>query len=46
MKFLAIAAVKGQTTAGIELFTNRADRLLRTFTAQVEALKNYRSKGE
>jgi hypothetical protein len=46
MKFLAIAAVEGQTTAAIELSTNRADRLLRTFAMQVEALKKYRSKGE
>jgi len=46
MKFLAIAAVEGQTTAGIELSTNRADRLLRTFATQVETLKKYRSKGE
>src|SRR5271167_1417839 len=46
MKFLAIAAVEEQTTAGIELSTNRADRLLRTFAAQVETLKKYRSKGE
>ena len=46
MKFLANAAVKGQTAAGIELFTNSANRLLRTYTAQVEALKTYRSKGE
>src|SRR5271165_696685 len=46
MKFLAIAAVEGQTTAGIELSTSRADRLLRTFATQVETLKKYRSKGE
>ncbi len=46
MKFLAIAALEGQTTAGIELSTSRADRLLRTFTTQVETLKKYRSKGE
>ena len=46
MKFLGIAAVEGQTSAGIELSTNRADRLLRTFATQVETLKKYRSKGE
>ena len=46
MKFLAIAAVEGQTTAGIELSTSRADRLLRTFATQVETLKKHRSKGE
>ena len=46
MKFLANAAVKEQTPTGVELFTNSANRLLRTFAAQVEALKKYRSKGE
>jgi hypothetical protein len=46
MKFLAKVAVQGQTPAGMELFTNCANRLLRTFTAQVETLKTYRSKGE
>jgi hypothetical protein len=46
MKFLGAAAMEGQTTAGIELFTNRADRLLRTFATQVETLRKYRSKGE
>lgn len=46
MKFLATAAMEGQTTEGLELSTNCANRLLRTFTAQVEALKKYRSKGE
>jgi hypothetical protein len=46
MKFLSNAAVKEQTPTGVELFTNSANRLLRTFAAQVEALKKYRSKGE
>jgi hypothetical protein len=46
MKFLASAALQGQSNLGIELFTNYTNRLLRTFTAQVEALKSYRSKGE
>jgi hypothetical protein len=46
MKFLANAALKDQTDSGIEVSINRANRLLRTFTAQVEALKKYRSKGE
>jgi hypothetical protein len=46
MHFLANAAAEGQTAQGLELFTNGANRLLRTFTAQVEALKTYRSKGE
>ncbi len=46
MKFLENAAVKEQTSHGIELYTGRANQLLRTFTAQVETLKKYRSKGE
>lgn len=46
MKFLATAALEGQTDHGIEVSINHANRLLRTFTTQVEALKKYRSKGE
>ena len=46
VKFLATAAMEEQTAADIELFTGRADRLLRTFATQVETLKKYRSKGE
>ena len=46
MEYLRRAAIKGQTTVGIELYTNFANRLLRTYVAQVEALKTYRSKGE
>jgi hypothetical protein len=46
MKFLANAALEDQTDYGKEVNVNRANRLLRTFTAQVEALKKHRSKGE
>jgi hypothetical protein len=46
MKFLANAALEDQTDYGIEVNVNRANRLLRTFTAQVEGLKKHRSKGE
>jgi hypothetical protein len=46
MKFLATAALKGQTDHGKEVYTIRANRLLRTFATQVETLKKYRSKGE
>jgi hypothetical protein len=46
MKFLASAAADGQTDAGVELSVGCANRLLRTFTGQVETLKTYRSKGE
>jgi hypothetical protein len=46
MTFLAQAAATEQTPEGMHLFINLANRLLRTFTAQVETLKTYRSKGE
>jgi hypothetical protein len=46
MEYLSRAAVKGQSHAAIELYTNFANRLMRTYAAQVEALKTYRSKGE
>jgi hypothetical protein len=46
MEFLAKVAVKNQTETGIELYVNRANKLFRTFTAQMEALKKYRSTGE
>jgi hypothetical protein len=46
MKFLANAALEDQKDYGEEVNVNRANRLLRTFTAQVEALKKHRSKGE
>ena len=46
MKFLARVALEDQTDHGREVNVNRANRLLRTFTAQMEALKKYRSKGE
>jgi hypothetical protein len=46
MKFLANAAMKDQTDHGVDVCVSYANRLLRTFTTQVEALKKYRSKGE
>lgn len=46
MKYLGNAALENQTDHGVEVNINRANRLLRTFTAQVEALKKHRSKGE
>jgi hypothetical protein len=46
MQCLANAALKEQTDMGVDVNVNRATRLLRTFTAQVEALQKYRSKGE
>ncbi len=38
--------MKKQTDTGVELYVNRANKLLRTFTAQMEALKKHRSTGE
>jgi hypothetical protein len=46
MNYLANVAVKGQTDTGIEVYLNRANRLLRTYVAEMQALKSYRSKGE
>jgi len=46
MEFLAAAAKKDQTDAGVELYVNRANKLLRTFTSQMEALKKHRSTGD
>jgi len=46
MHCLANAAAKEQTDVGREVYINRANRLLRTFAAQVQALKSYRSRGE
>jgi hypothetical protein len=46
MRCLANATMEGQTDASLEVNVTRASRLLRAFTAQVEALTKYRSKGE
>ena len=46
MDFLARVAIKNQTETGIELYVNRANKLLRTFAAQMEALKKHRSTGQ
>ncbi len=46
MNCKANAAVEGQTDTGIEVHLNRANRLLRTFATQVQALRSHRSKGE
>jgi hypothetical protein len=46
MKFLANAAMKDPTDHSVDAYMSHANRLLRTFTAQVETLKKYRSKGE
>lgn len=45
-EFLRRALRPDQTTAGVDLNVNRATKLLRTFTAQVEALQKLRGKGQ
>ncbi len=45
MNYLRLAALKEQTTAGKELSTNLATRLMRTFAALTEALTRHRTKG-
>lgn len=40
------AVLPGQTTEGVDINVSRATRLMRTFTAQVEALQRYRSAGQ
>ncbi|MDD3493136.1 MAG: hypothetical protein PHZ19_06555 [Candidatus Thermoplasmatota archaeon] len=44
--YLLRKAVKTQYREQLEAYLNQANKLMRTFTAQVEALKKYRSKGE
>jgi hypothetical protein len=46
MHCMAVAGIDDQTEMGKDVNINRAIRLMRTFTAQVEALKKYRSNGE
>ncbi len=46
LQYLELAGSQTQTVTGIEMFSNFANRLLRTFTAQMETLKSYRTKGE
>ena len=45
MRFLRIASRSGQSPQVVEVNTNQAIKLMRTYTAQVEALNKYRSKG-
>jgi hypothetical protein len=46
MQFLARAVLKDQTVDGVNMNVDRANKLLRTFALQMEALKRYRGKGE
>jgi hypothetical protein len=45
MQYLANAAGEAQPDVVVEMHLNRANRLLRTFTTQMEALTKYRSRG-
>lgn len=46
MECMKRAMLEDQTTAGVDTNVNRATKLLRTFTAQIEALNRYRGKGQ
>jgi hypothetical protein len=46
MTCMGRAAWKDQPDVGIELYLNRATKLMRTFVIQTEALARYRGKGE
>ncbi|MEE9611334.1 MAG: hypothetical protein V3W19_08780 [Desulfatiglandales bacterium] len=46
MNFMRLAVAKDQTTDGMNNNVSRVTKLLRTFVAQVEALNNYRGKGQ
>ena len=46
MEMLKTAMITGQTFAGEDAGINRATKMLRTFTMQMEAMKRYRSGGE
>jgi len=45
MNTLERAILMGQTDLGKDLNVNQATKMLRTFTAQMEALKKYRTGG-
>lgn len=46
MQTLARANLKGQTILGVDSNVNRATKLLRTFTTQLEALNRYRGNAQ
>lgn len=46
MLFMANAILNEQPSSGIDINVNRANKLLRTFTTQMEALTRYRGKGQ
>jgi len=46
MKYIGLATVKDQTPLGIDANVNRATKLLRAFTAQMEAINRYRGNSQ
>ena len=46
MEFMKRAMLPEQTGEGVDCNVNRATKLLRTFTAQIEALNRHRGKGQ
>ncbi len=46
LEFMRRAAFNAQTDLGVEVYVNRATKLLRTFTSLTETLSRYRGKGE
>ena len=46
METIKRAMITGQTFEGEEANINRATKMLRTFTAQMETLKRYRTGGQ
>ncbi len=44
MRYLRLASSRGQSFQGAESNINRATKLMRTYTAQIEALNRHRSK--
>lgn len=46
MEFMKRAILEEQTPEGVDANVNRATKLLRTFTAQIEALNRHRGKGQ
>lgn len=46
MNFMGRAALADQAPDGVDMNVDRATKLLRTFTAQIETLNRYRGKGQ
>jgi hypothetical protein len=46
MEFIRRASMNEQTDLGVEVYVNRATRLMRTYAGLSEALSRHRGKGE